>query len=213
MMLFGILSGFDLGHNLLYGVCSLVLLGYLSQRLNDAVPETWQSRLHWALAAGAVGALILGIGISLDNPTHPLSEEPLYQQTLPLDLPRGRGIRVSPLLKEEAEGIVAVVQRETRPQDPILVFPLGDMYYFLSDRVPATYWNFFFFENFQPEDAPAAIAQIEQAKIPLVILTDPQGKLGSLLLNRNLKQVYTYILDHYQPGERYGRYRIYRRKT
>ena len=213
MMTFGLLSGFDFGHNLLYGLWSLALLGYLSQRLARAAPESWQSKLHWALAGATVGLLLLGILLSLDNPTHPLSEEPLYQQTLPLNLPRGRGIRVSPLLKEEAEGIVSVVQRETRPQDPILVFPLGDMYYFLSDRLPATYWNFFFFENFQPQDAPAAIAQIERAKIPLVILTDPQGSLGSLLLNRNLKEVYTYILDHYQPGERYGRYIIYRRKA
>ena len=213
MMVFGILSGFDFGHNLLYGVWSLVLVGYLAERLVGAVPESWRSKTRWALAGGTVTLLLSGVALSLNNPNHALAEEPLYQQTLPLNLSRARGIRVSPLLKEEAEGIVGTVQRETRPEDPILVFPLGGIYYFLSDRQSGTYWTFLFFENFSRQDQPLLIEQIERAKIPLVIVTDPEGSLGSLLDIREIQQVYGYILDHYQPGERYGRYRIYRRKS
>jgi len=213
MMVFGILSGFDFGHNLLYGVWSLVLVGYLAERLVGAVPESWRSKTRWALAGGTVTVLLSGVALSLNNPNHALAEEPLYQQTLPLNLSRARGIRVSPLLKEEAEGIVGTVQRETRPEDPILVFPLGGIYYFLSDRQSHTYWTFLFFENFSRQDQPLLIEQIERAKIPLVIVTDPEGSLGSLLDIREIQQVYGYILDHYQPGERYGRYRIYRRKS
>jgi hypothetical protein len=211
MMVLGALSGFDFGHNLMYGVWSLALAGYLSERLARAVPESWRSKLNRALAGATVGALLLGIGLSLDNPAAFLSAEPLYQQTLPLNLPRARGIRVSPLLKEEAEGIVGVVERETRPEDAILVFPLGGIYYFLTDRVSQTYWTFLFFENFRLADCPAMIEQIERNRIPIVIVADPEGSLGSLLSIREIQPVYRHLLDRYQPGERYGRYRIYRR--
>jgi len=212
MMVFGTLSGFDFGHNLLYGVWSLVLVGYLAERVVCAVPESWRSKTRWALAGATATALLSGVALNLNNPLPPLSVEPLYQQTLPLNLSRARGLRVSPLLKEEAEGIVGTVQRETRPEDPIFVFPVGGIYYFLSDRQSGTYWTFLFFENFSRQDQPLLIEQIERAKIPLVIVTDPEGSLGSLLYIREIQQVYGYILDHYQPGERYGRYRIYRRK-
>jgi hypothetical protein len=115
------------------------------------------------------------------------------------------------LLKEEAEGIVGVVERETRPEDAILVFPLGGIYYFLTDRVSQTYWTFLFFENFRLADCPAMIEQIERNRIPIVIVADPEGSLGSLLSIREIQPVYRHLLDRYQPGERYGRYRIYRR--
>jgi hypothetical protein len=205
----GLSSGVDVTHNLLSFSPALVITGYLIQVAISRSGEK-MSRGRFRMAAAVLVFMLL---VGFVYPFTPFGvlvfHEPWWKACKKVDLPRLQGIRVSEETKHEIESIYEIVNINTAPGEPILVFPIGSFYYFITERPAPFFQEFFFYEVFFAHQQDELIQGMEDQKIRLILLPAREGELGGLLDAGYLSKVYQYIYQHYEFHERCGRYEVY----
>ncbi len=210
--LVNILSGIGFIHTVIGFYCSLLLLGYVLETLL----RRW-SRLLPYLAPGFLWAAVLVVGLIgfvhliTNRPEMFFAHEPIVSSRSAVNFPALRGIRVTEELKQEIEEIYWLVEAETAPEEPILILPLGSFYYFLTERPPAFFMQFFFFELSFAHQQAEVIQALEDQDVRLVLIPTRSGDLGHQLDAGYLQEIYAYIFQNYRAGPICGRYQVFLR--
>ncbi len=166
VLLVGLLSGYDLGHNLVSAIFLLPWIGFLFER--------WQEKgrkiLGWNIPGLLVLALFLGCSLYLFLSRFETYREvePIYRCRSRLELKTAQWIYTSPAQKAELEGLVGIIQKLTRPGDKILVFPNHLLLYYLSQRPSVSRAPYFYYELADLGSLSRAVDSTLSEKSPVI---------------------------------------------
>jgi hypothetical protein len=158
-------------------------------------------------AAGCIlvyaGAFSLGLHIAV-----PYLDGPRGDLTVPFATERLRGIRSSPIRVRGVDGVVALVRRETAPDDYILTFMDFPSLYFLADRRNPTRIDWFLSQELTLAERDGAMADLHARPPRLVVLAafDPLN----MVANPRLKPVLGHVLAHYERAEAIAEFLVFR---
>jgi hypothetical protein len=163
----GLLGGYDILHNLSSALLLIPWTGYLAWQLVKSGPK----KILAENAALPVMLMIMVIGLAT---MVVLRWEmwgevaPLHRCNSQLELKTARGIYTSPEQKQELETVVGYLQKNTAPNDKILVFPNHLLIYFLAERVSLSHAPCFFFEDTILGELEKAAALSKANKTPVI---------------------------------------------
>jgi len=144
--------------------------------------------LRPALVAGCVAALALLTWMKLEAPYNWGSwREPNIKAATQLPtLPELRGLRMSRETAEIVNRITADIQKYSRPDEPIFVYPNLALFYVLSHRMPATF-AYIHYIDVCPDFIDKADAAAILAKRPAVIVYIRQTEAQLLGSEKNFR--------------------------
>ena len=134
----------------------------------------------------------------------------IKDSTETLNIP-GAGVRLKPDIARRTEDLVGFIQKNTSPNDKILVLPYDPMIYFLSGRKNATSEDGVF-QGTLPGSAEedAFISGVERSRVPLVVFKDVKFAASDesrlKIYNRRL---YEYVRANYQLAHESGQFQVY----
>jgi hypothetical protein len=146
---------------------------------------------------GTGAALLLALLVSAA-----LATDLRRQIAWPLDLPRA-GVYADPHNGPIIQDVLAYVEREVPPDEPLPVFPTQPMLGFLAGRAPAAGYSVIW--PFQSAERDAAIiADLEARHVSHVIYAvSHYAHLGSF--QTNAPRLYAYLVDHYEIDRVFSR--------
>ena len=105
--------------------------------------------------------------------------------------------------------VVDRIEIYTDRGDPILALPLNPIFYFLTDRVNPTQYDWILPGMLKPDEEKKVVEQLQNNKPKMVIFVDIpiDGKEERRLANY-APQIYRFLLDHYQFDEMIGLFQI-----
>ena len=127
----------------------------------------WRARRVLALAAAFFVLPVVAAALAY---TTYLAVQLRAQNSEPVAIPRAAGLYVAPADARLLEALVATIQRETRPGEPIAVFPYFPLLHFLAERPGAHRSGYIVWPVQEIADRDGAlIAAMEAQRVRLVI--------------------------------------------
>ena len=162
IFLVGLLSGYDLGHNLASFPFFFPWLVYIVLKIKNK--KTVKIVLSLLLS------LFLGAGFYLYLTRFELygEVEPLLKCRAGLNLQTARGIYTSQEKKQELEQLISEIQSRTPSQEKILIYPAQLLLYPLSERVSLSRSPFFYYEIPHLQELRRALSKAQKDKSLLV---------------------------------------------
>lgn len=171
----GLLSGYDLAHNLQYGVFILPWIARIIARWQDA-PGRKIFRLRPAALASLALLFAAGAYLVASRREFYGRVEPLWKCNSRLEIPAARGIYTSRGQKQELEALVQKIDQLCRPNEKILVYPNQMMIYSLAGRDSLAKMPYFYYELVEIQDLEAAAKKALASK-SLVVFELEGGKI------------------------------------
>lgn len=127
-------------------------------------------------------------------------------------LTRSGGARFDQATAEDLAKIRGVLERHTKPGEPVLFFPNEAAYYFLFDRpVPSRYVHAYFAVTTQHRQE--MVAELERSRPACVIHTLDNWRIDDIMEDVQVPEVVRYLKENYQLAEDLGNMLVLRRKT
>lgn len=190
--------------------------------LEEFAPLPGGAAVRGVVLAGSAALLFIASYLKTEQPFiwNGWSDPPVRRASATSERPQLAGLGLAPEAKEFVDRLTGLIDRHSRPEDPIFLFSYEPMYYFLTGRRPPTFAQVHFFDV-----APDAICRLDAerllAAIPPVIVdfvTPPDEfdrnewifRQGARSGQRDLyESMYALIRAHYrmeavlhQPGGR-----------
>lgn len=211
--LFSILSGLDLGHVVIAAGGSFFFVGlfFSKLRLSRGTPSADKAL---GLLAAASMVLVWGGGIYLDLavPQMAHTQGPRWKDTSPVNISVLAGMRTSPEQARVLEDTVDWIKQNSKPGEKIFVYPWDILLYYFSDRLPATYDTFLYFEIFNRPILIRVLRDLEKNKPRIAVVLMEGDKIQHKALAGEATAMEAYLRAHYAPGPRFGYYQIMLRK-
>ena len=128
---------------------------------------------------------------------------------MPLDLSRAQNVYLPPERASEIKLVVEYIMQNTRPDEPIYVFPFSPMYYFLADRPSPVKYPVA--HTITRKYREQVIEKLEEKKVSYVIYIIGGSNLG-LTSEMRYPKITEYIHENYQPIMRFDNTIISKRK-
>jgi hypothetical protein len=180
----------------------------------DALHLVWSAPL--LLVCGAItldrlkpllAALIVLGAFALTGPTIVSRVMSVQQPGVPIENVRyAAGIEVPEPTRQDLQGVVAEIQAQTQPDEPIFVYPTSPLLYALSERPNPTR-----FDHLNPGAANAdqinqVIGDLEASSVRVVVVSDFwEAAWGDPGPNAVLE---AWLAAHFTEVARYGAYRV-----
>jgi hypothetical protein len=115
---------------------------------------------------------------------------------VPLNLLRAKDIHIPPEYAHKIQAVVEYVAENTEPNEPIYVFPLFPMYYFLTNRPSATKYpaSYALLGKYRKQ----VVKELEEKGINCIIYVKPTPVLG-INPETVFPEIVDYIWNNYQP--------------
>jgi len=193
-----------LGAYLSLPVAVLLLRGLSDVRLPNA-------RTAIASSLAMVAPVLFGAWIMFGSIEyvryHVYFDAPRGQLTAAFQTPKLAGIVSTPANVQRVDGVVTMVDRYSRPGDPILVIPDFGCLYFLTDRVNPTRRDWMIEPDLAPSVVDSVLRDIEQRPPKVVFLQSVSEYDWSRSLrpeyvidypNSRKARIYKYLLERYE---------------
>jgi len=199
-----ILSGLDLGHELLASVGSVFFAGLALQRI-------WmegERNLKRVAAAGLLAILAAGVYLDLALPQLARSQSPRWQAVVPIRLPGMEGMRASAEQARDLENTVGYIRSHTAPGERIFVYPWDLILYVMAERLPATYHTSFYYEMVNQAALRRVFSDLEKNRPPLAVAAMEGNRFLRVAFDAEAGPMEEYLTRHYRTVARYGRYQL-----
>lgn len=202
-----------------YGAFLSVPVAILFLRSLAAVNPSWR-RGPFAVRVMPLAPLVLGLSIVAAGivDTHGVvaRDGPRSQLSASFATPRLHGLTSLPANTERVDGLVAMVESQTAPGDPILVLPDFPVLYFLTGRRNPTRIGWYETPQVTTGEAEQAVADMKRDPPKLVILqtydeadfrrTGPKLDYEAI---PQLLPIYRYVIENYRLVHTVGDLDIY----
>ncbi len=176
----------------------------------------WAGSTTVRVAIPAVVGIFIAVGGAVITHGAPYLDGPRDQMTAELTVPRLTGINTIPANAAHIQGIVAEIEKDTKPGDSIFVFPDGQAYYTVTGRLNPTKLDWYDTLATTPAMANEAVADLKRSP-PTWILVQNYHEADFLhatpLDFENTpawKPVYDYITANYDLVTTVEGVRVYR---
>jgi hypothetical protein len=183
--------------------------------LKDKVP----GRTIEVLAYGIILALVSGglFGYSQWPGYLPAAPPYIYHKTrklfnrgyLPLALPRAQNVYAPSDEAPEIHLVVNYIQQQTKPDEPIYVFPFSSMYYFLADRLSPVKYPVA--HTATRDNREEVVRELEEEKVNFIVYVQQPPSMG-ITPETRYPEIAKYILDNYEVKKKFPHTLILRRK-
>ena len=130
------------------------------------------------------------------------------QETALLDMPRVKAY-TNPAEAEWIEKVVDRIKEYSQAGDPILALPLNPIFYFLTDRINPTAYDWILPGMLDEKDEKKVIGQLQASPPKLIVFVDIpiDGKEDRRLANYT-PLIYSYLAKNYELKEMIGMFQI-----
>lgn len=145
--------------------CAVLLLWALARGIAaDSAGRLRQ--LSWSPAVPAVLALWIVVTSAIYVRDHVYFDAPRSQLTATFSTPKLAGITSTPANVRRIDGVVAMIDRYSKPGDPILVMPDLSCMYYLTDRVNPTRQDWLgYIDLYRGEESPVQDLERDPPKV------------------------------------------------
>jgi hypothetical protein len=140
------------------------------------------------------------------------TQGPRWKDTSPVNISVLAGMRTSPEQARVLEDTVDWIKQNSKPGEKIFVYPWDILLYYFSDRLPATYDTFLYFEIFNRPILIRVLRDLEKNKPRIAVVLMEGDKIQHKALAGEATAMEAYLRAHYAPGPRFGYYQIMLRK-
>ncbi len=193
-----------LGAYLSLPIAMLLLHGLSDVKLPNASSATISSLAF--VAPVLFGAWIVFASVDYVR-HHVYFDAPRDQLTATFRTPKLAGIVSTPANVQRVDGVVSMVDRYSKPGDPILVMPEFSCLYFLTDRINPTRQDWLIDPDLPPAEVDSVLRDIERHPPKVVFLQSVSEYDWSRSLrpdylvdssSRKKAPIYQYLLQHYE---------------
>ncbi|MFO8058183.1 MAG: hypothetical protein R6V10_12880 [bacterium] len=207
--IFSVLSGLDLAHVLVASAGAPLLAGLFVQ-------NSWEQGGRSLRSMGAVLLVVaMGVGayLNLALPHISVLMQPRWESTARIDLDGLELIRAPPDKAREIERTVNWIKGHSAKDDKIFVYPWDLLLYVFSDRMPATYDTFFYFEIFDQKIAERVVKDLEREKPEIAVVSMTGDRFRHQAFAGQAGMIEGYLKSRYKKVVRFGDYQIMERRA
>lgn len=139
------------------------------------------------------------------RPTRKMSNRGYFS----LHLPRAQNVYAPPEEAAKINLVVDYLRKQTKPDEPIYIFPFSPMYYFLADRLSPVKYPVA--HTLTKKEREEVIQKLEQEKVNVIIYTY-QNPIQGVPNEVRYPEISEYILEHYDVAKQVGSTAILTRK-
>lgn len=206
---FNVLSGMDLAHLLIASAGAVFPAGLLFQNLwHESRQERGIISTRAVALIGLLLVLVFGVWLDLAIPHLSFVQQPKYKSTSKVRLKGLEFMRASGEQAHELEATVKWIVEHSAPEDKIFVYPWDLLIYVLSERLPATYHTYFYYEIFDHKTLGRLIADLEKNRPGIIVLRIKGDRIDHVALAGEATAIESYIKRHYESAARFGTYKI-----
>lgn len=200
-----IISGMDLGHILIASAGAALPAGLLLQKVFD---DGWPRTIRAASLMSLAAVFFVGIYLDLAVPHLEYTQGPRWRATEPVEAARARGVRAAPEKAGAIADTVEWIESNTEPGEKIFVYPWDLLLYFLSDRMPATYDTFLYYEIFDQAILNRVLSDLESARPGVAVVLMEDGRMKHFAPTPRARAMEGYLRSNYREGPSFGQYKI-----